>query len=195
MTPYNSICETCGNWTTPSWGRHNCISKGGLVKKKWSHSINAWVLDTDYDGIKTGHQHYDAQTNTWVDNEPTDPSERTKSYTVASCEIPIQKVGQEERVKQLVAGPDQPNTTTTWTPCRPWEGVDRTKWPYTWWTLLMLYYSDKWHTEGKYIDDSDYRDRVFKGIYRPEPKKYEYHPGKSHYGPYGNAYSEYGDHD
>lgn len=78
---------------------------------------------------------------------------------------------------------------TPYVPVKPWDGIDRKKWPNTWMWLFGLYYiGSRWYN-GKTIPDSDFRDRVEKGIYKPEPKGYGhgYHAGV--YGPY------WGDHD
>lgn len=72
--------------------------------------------------------------------------------------------------KGLIAEPYAPYKPYVYTPVKAWDGVDRKKWPNTWMWLFSHYYiGNRWYA-GKHISDTDFRDRVEKGIYRPEPK-------------------------
>ena len=56
---------------------------------------------------------------------------------------------------------------------RPWSGLSREKWPNTFDFCLSQYFiGNRWY-EGLTIPDKDYEDRVCRGIYAPEPKRYK----------------------
>jgi hypothetical protein len=187
---------------------------------RYDHSLGAWVMDDPpkeenktgeggYDGFK----YYDAKTGKWVSSEPVS---EVVDYTVASCEVPIRKeLGPAPRspVTSLVqfktespylsgnpypSGPKK-EETKKWEPVKPWEGIDKAKWPNTVIRLILLYSEYGWHN-GKYICNEDYRDRILRGIYKPEPKTWAEAngykgPGTSarSYGPYHYPYGEYYD--
>lgn len=57
---------------------------------------------------------------------------------------------------------------------KPWAGVDAKKWPSTFKFLMGQYYiSNRWY-EGLTISSKDYENRVLRGVYAEEPKRYEY---------------------
>lgn len=68
----------------------------------------------------------------------------------------------------------------TYVPVKPWEGLDRKKWPNTFMTLLRLYYDSSWY-HGKTIPDSEYRDRILHGKYAKEPKYGSYYTDNEEY--------------
>lgn len=45
---------------------------------------------------------------------------------------------------------------STYKPFVPYEGVDRSKWPNTWWTLFTLFHSCKWYTFTKWVSEQEY---------------------------------------
>lgn len=115
--------------------------------RRWDASKGAWETLDD-----KPVRYWDHGKGAWV----VDPSHSPKeSYEVSSCEIPMHQV---------------PKTSKhVYTVPKPWDSVDRVKFPETWKTLVMLYYAKDWHS-GKYIPESDYINRITKGIYVPEPK-------------------------
>lgn len=58
---------------------------------------------------------------------------------------------------------------------KPYDHIDYKKWPSTYMYLLGLYNIKNYWYDGKTIPDPDYRDRIEKGIYKPEPKGYSGH--------------------
>lgn len=44
-----------------------------------------------------------------------------------------------------------PTTSYTYVPWRPYDGVDRNRWPNTWMCLVRLYNSPDWHKMVKYV--------------------------------------------
>lgn len=87
--------------------------------------------------------------------------------------------------KGLVGGYHS-HQTPQYKPVKPWEGIDRAKWPNTYFFCVSLYYiGNRWY-EGKSIPDEDYRNRVTKGIYKPEPKYPKYYGTEDYHNFYGN---------
>lgn len=211
------ICPDCGSWTQSSWNYHYCFKRlqpgevrkrDDYVMRKWSHTLNCWVLDTQ--GRPPSHEHYwDAKTGTWVKDITQERSltgqiadigaEREKkgkkaeeipdgagprlekTYEVSSCEVPTKTVSSEPyRPKQIG-------------PSKPWENVDRHKFPNTFMRLIQMYYASDWYKAGPYIPDDDYRDRIYRGVYKPLPKGVSYgSPGYTGYPSYGYSHSNYG---
>lgn len=144
---------------------------------------------------RAGLRYYDAKTGEWRDSEPRNSE---VDYTVASCEIPTQVIkGPPPNMNStsLVKPPHKyesptPNPKTgsinsgpgdtgyksyVYDPAKPWEGLDRFKYPATWHLLLKLYFDREWWKFGIYIPDEEYRDRVLRGVYIKRS------PGYRHY--------------
>ena len=64
------------------------------------------------------------------------------------------------------------SSTYTYIDVKPWSGVDRAKFPNTWDFLFAQYYlGNRWY-EGLTIPGREYEDRILRGIYAPEPKRW-----------------------
>lgn len=165
-------CPDCRALVTPAYGFHYCVKEyvnGKAVRgvtKRFNHVTNTWdvapeaVTQTNSAGspVPRGIAHYDIKKGEWVETRDEPKKEEEKTYEVASCEIPPKKVTTSQST----------STSYNWSEAKPWEGIDRWKWPNTWNKLIMLYYSKEWW--GKYISNDEYRDRILRGIYKPEPK-------------------------
>lgn len=125
-----------------------------VSKKRWDYTLGCWVLDTS--PSHAGLRYWDSKKGEWVDEVEVGKPEKAKEpYTASSCGTPYYT----------------PSPNYAYQPTTPFQDLDRTKWPNTWWTLFTLFYQRDWHVGGVYISDWDYRDRL-KGIYRVEPKRY-----------------------
>ena len=65
-----------------------------------------------------------------------------------------------------------PNYGQMYVEVKPWDGVDRAKWPNTFMYLMGQYYIHGRWSEGLTITNKEYQDRVLRGKYAPEPKPY-----------------------
>lgn len=150
-------CTACRGWPIVDFP-HYCATKGDMrvdiSKKRWDHTIQAWVLDLPNPPAKF----WDKETKSWV--AETD-------FYASSCETPPEdwKKKKDKPDKGYYSG----NTVASYRPCYPWEGVDRNKWPGTWWNLFFMYFQWDWHSLGHYITADDWEARL-KGEYRPLPK-------------------------
>lgn len=43
----------------------------------------------------------------------------------------------------------------TYVPKKPWDGLDKRRWPSTFATLMLLYYSPDWWTSTKYVETEE----------------------------------------
>lgn len=98
-----------------------------------------------------------------------------KVYEVASCELPVRLVKASEPTVERAVDPKtygKGYNAWDWDPVRPWENVDRNRWPSTWNKLVQLYFHEDWnkYQQGKYISNGEYRDRIYNKIYKPETK-------------------------
>lgn len=154
-----------------------------MIKKRWDDRLQCWVLAND-----SGTKKYDAKERKWV------PAE---DYVVGTCETPVKTVSATNKhdsttnysephwkSKEFRSSGTTSASTYTYKPAYPWDNIDRTKWPHTWWNLLIQYHSPSWHYSGQYISDADWQDRL-KGIYRPTPKYYNGYYHAKEYGYYG----------
>lgn len=176
------LCRECKSFTEPKkWKHHYCIpyqEPGKRVptmdisKKRWDAKLQCWVLDPDVSA-----KFYDHSTKSWVEE---------KDYYAASCEIGQYK-GKSTSPTANYKAPSYGQVQTsysnygsnyTYDYCYPWEGVDRKKFPNTWWELFNQYHLPQWHSSGKYIPAVDWRRRL-KGEYPPEPK-HGYHYSRYH---------------
>lgn len=163
------LCPDCKSFTRPrSWDVHYCVpySEPGrpvnqmdVLRKKWNHQLQCWVLEKDL---------------------PPSPAlvsaTKKDDYIASSCGVGPYH-GQGDRWKGSI--------TYHYTPCYPWDGLDRKKWPSTWWALFQMYYQHTWWKESKYIPDDHWKARL-RGEYKPEPK----YPSYGHGAYYGYGYDE-----
>lgn len=168
-----------------------------VTKRRWDHTLGVWVLDTTPEKpVETPPKpnlFYDLQTGQWVEESAYyaahPPPEKPQDFTASSCEIPPDYWTKEKEKNRK----DLSKTTSyynNWTPCYPWEGVDRKRFPKTWWTLFQMYHSNDWY-KGQWVDERTWRDRL-KGVYNKIPwvSNYARTQSQSHY--YHHPY-EYGD--
>lgn len=154
------LCKDCEQETFPSFGSHHCIQhredgSHTVMWKTWDDSLNAWRVDkrvdsgpSPKDGPNT-MSYFDIKQAQWV-TLTFGPKEETEGYYTASCELPPRVVPR-----------DQPTQTHNYNlgPVRPWEGVDRNRFPETWKMLVFLYFQNDWW-RGRYIRDDIYKQRL-----------------------------------
>lgn len=114
-------CHVCKCWLmTPDktgYQRHTCSArdeKGAIVDvthKRWDHSIQAWVLDTD---VRSAEKVYDSETNNWVpidsykkETKVPDAADirkdqkakdaKSEEFIASSCEIPSEFFKDEKK--------------------------------------------------------------------------------------------------
>jgi hypothetical protein len=141
--------------------------------KKWNNTLQCWVLDTGNTVVPT--KFWDAKLGKWVEDPSmqASPQSPQKSLTGQIAEIGAQG-GKGRKIEEIPTPKEEDKKTySAYTPyvvTRPWTGVDRNRFPNTFMALVKLYYAKDWYNVGPYISDDDYRDRVLKGIYKPQSK-------------------------
>lgn len=183
-----------------------------LEKRKWSHVLNCWVLDLNsVEQVSRpsssawrppGEGYFwDAKEGAWV-KDPTQEKSLTRIVAETGAEIERNRApsGETKKVEEIPNGPSTVKdwrtkaeerkevktnyTYTTWKPTYPWEGLDTKKYRSVFMELAKQYFAKDWYKVGPYISDEEYKERVYKGIYRPQVKT-THTPNYNGYGNYG----------
>lgn len=171
-------CKDCGLDTFPGYGSHHCVVEKDdgthiTMWKVWNDTAKFWEVKSKRDsGPKPNDKsdefsYFDIAKSEWVTLRFGPKGGPNGSYLAASCEIP-------PKVEH--------KTPLVYTPVRPWEGVDRNRFPATWQILVYQYFQYDWW-KGKYLKDEDYRDRILRGVYVKEEKT-NYYSQRYDYGQY-----------
>ena len=104
------------------------------------------------------------------------PDDQGKAFKKESKELPkepekrkaAEKPGAEELVPELNAkgyllNPGHDYAT------KPWEAVDKVRWPNTWWFYFTFYHSSRYHTDTRWSSD-----------YLNQSSNYVFHHGRYH---------------
>lgn len=161
--------------------------------KKWSHTLQCWVLDTGKTReVKEREKHepgtyWDAKEGRWV-KDVTQEKSLTAQIADVGKEVEKRKI-EEIPATKVITSSSSSSSSYQYNTTRPWTGMDRFKWPNTFMTLIKMYYAKDWWSAGPYIAEDDYRDRILKGIYKPQVKYPSYTSNYGNYGNYGPGYS------
>ncbi len=121
-------------------------------KKRWDHNLRDWVVDLPVDLT-----------------EPEQPAEVERSKAREAA-----RKAENKTPRDGVQTYGHSHYESQWTPIKPWDGVDRFRWPNTFLKLVQLYYDGAWHQHGKYIPDEFMKKRLA-GDYSDKPNKYGYY--------------------
>lgn len=171
MKPTSSFvyCPDCGSMTQPSLSNIHVCNE---YKKRVGQNISSYIT-----------KHWDPTLRCWKVDTSKD-----KKEGYSTCEIgPRHKMlgpGDPGKSSGSTTGSVVNSSGYQFVQVYPFDGVDIKKWPNTYKYLLKFHFHRD-EDRGKYIPSEDYKDRILKGVYKPEPK-YGY-GGSMHW---GNAYTE-----
>lgn len=180
-------CDMCLTWPCTEF-QHHCVVRDykgkavDLTRRRWEPTIQCWVLDVDITPAKSVQQ---AKPKEEVkEDKPPEPplpvfeADKDDDFISRSEEQPPEDWPKKSKGNKYYSS----HYVSNWTPCYPWDKIDRKKMPTTWWVLFTLYHLHDWY-KGAWIPEDDWKARL-KGEYRPVAKYPNYSNYRGHYGPY-----------